>query len=241
MTILPVIHYCTKPGSHDIFSGIGDAMNQADLALRCGANGVMVIAMQGLDKAVGICALHIKKAFPAAHVGINLLRHTAGTAYYSACAHEVDSVWMDRVGIYAGHMPAGPVAYRDVCEISGDIAARRAGQRKIIPQVFAPVAFKGDFQDTDPARTACKLLGLGFVPTTSGMWTGVAPDLDKIRGLREAIGPDADLACASGLTPDNIAQFRPYITHALVATGVTEDGSTFKEDLLRRFVENSRT
>jgi uncharacterized protein len=61
------------------------------------------------------------------------------------------------------------------------------------------------------------------VVTTSGPGTGRAPELEKIKIMGEAAKQcGRGLAIASGVTPENVAQFMPYATHILVATGVSQ-------------------
>lgn len=92
--------------------------------------------------------------------------------------------------------------------------------------------------EPSPAMAALNALTLGFVPTTSGPATGKAPELSKVRAMWDEA--DHTLAVASGLTPDNIAAFAPYVSHALVATGVSRDEHHFDAELLRVFVARSR-
>ncbi len=95
--------------------------------------------------------------------------------------------------------------------------------------------------EPDPGLAAAKALELSFTPTTSGAATGSAPSLAKIEGIRRAIGPDAPLACASGMTLDNIAVFAPLLSHVLVATGVSRDEHHFDARRLETFIHLARS
>ena len=57
------------------------------------------------------------------------------------------------------------------------------------------------------------------VVTSSGRGTGIAADIEKVRILREAI-PDTPLGLASGVTPENVGAYLPYVEAYLVATGI---------------------
>lgn len=57
------------------------------------------------------------------------------------------------------------------------------------------------------------------VVCTSGVKTGSAPDLEKIKSIRQGCGRDRVLAIASGITPENVIDFLPYANCLLVATG----------------------
>lgn len=69
------------------------------------------------------------------------------------------------------------------------------------------------------ARHSCHVL------TTSGPGTGKPADLDKIRRLKGAIGPEHRLGIASGVTIDNVEDFLPYADDFLVATGISRSRS----------------
>lgn len=73
------------------------------------------------------------------------------------------------------------------------------------------------------AREGKESLQYVDVVTTSGVQTGTAPDLQKICTLRDALGPEAKLAVASGVTPENIELFLPYVDSFLVSTGISKD------------------
>ena len=57
------------------------------------------------------------------------------------------------------------------------------------------------------------------VVCTSGVKTGTAPDLDKMKAFKQGCGKDRVLALASGVTPQNVVSFIPYVNCILVATG----------------------
>ena len=56
------------------------------------------------------------------------------------------------------------------------------------------------------------------VVCTSGVKTGSAADIEKIRTFRSGCG-DKVLALASGVTPENVTDYIPYVDCILVATG----------------------
>ena len=81
-------------------------------------------------------------------------------------------------------------------------------------------------------------LAAGFIPTTSGSGTGSAPDLEKIVAMSRATG--GVLAIASGMTPWNVAQYAPYLSHILVATGIALDEHRIDADKLCLLIANAR-
>jgi predicted TIM-barrel enzyme len=74
------------------------------------------------------------------------------------------------------------------------------------------------------------------VITTSGMATGSAPAVEKIRSMREAIGKHP-LAIASGMTPENVSQFMPYADAFLVATGISKSSYELDPAKVAAFVK----
>lgn len=105
--------------------------------------------------------------------------------------------------------------------------------------VFGSVAFKYQPDEPNPAEAARQALAVGMIPTTSGAATGLAPEIAKIKGMSAAAS--GRLAVASGMTPDNVAEYAPHLSHILVATGVARDEHTLDPLLLRRFVAAVRT
>lgn len=74
------------------------------------------------------------------------------------------------------------------------------------------------------------------VVTTSGPATGKAPSLDKIQQMKWAMGTN-ELAIASGITPDNVAKFLPYVDHILVSTGISEGFHSFDPVEVERLIK----
>jgi hypothetical protein len=60
--------------------------------------------------------------------------------------------------------------------------------------------------------------------------------LDKVLQLGEL----SSLALASGLTPENINSYKGHITHALVATGISESFYKFDPIKVKDFVQAAR-
>ena len=65
-------------------------------------------------------------------------------------------------------------------------------------------------------QQAKNIIDRGFIPTTSGCGTGIACDISKM----DKIGKVDKLALASGISSENLAQYSPYITHALVNSSI---------------------
>lgn len=85
---------------------------------------------------------------------------------------------------------------------------------------FAGVAFKKQREVQPKYHNLVAQIGTHFmdVVCTSGVKTGSAADIDKIRKFRSGCG-DKVLALASGVTPQNVLNYVPYVDCILVATG----------------------
>lgn len=99
---------------------------------------------------------------------------------------------------------------------------------------FGGVCFKKQ-RPVDPALNEYSArLALPFmdVVTTSGVATGQATDLTKITAFRRGLGA-APLAIASGVTPDNAAQYAADVDCFLVASGINHSGDFYNIDPAR--------
>ncbi len=107
---------------------------------------------------------------------------------------------------------------------------------------FGGVAFKGQrkVRPEHLGQAAQKATAFMDVVTTSGPGTGVAADIDKVRVMKEALG-SFPLALASGVTPDNVGDYLPYVDCFLVATGISDDFEHLNPVLTRRLVDRVRT
>lgn len=212
--VLPVVHHLD----------VDTTMSQAKIAFQAGAAGVFLISHNGRDAQIAHCARLLKEQYPERKIGLNLLGAPASIALTIASNIGIDMVWADAPGVTsAGWTPAGLVLSERL---------KLAG----LPTFFGSVAFKYQPHDPCPARAAQTCAQGGMLPTTSGEGTGKAPQLEKAQLMSEALagGP---LAVASGMTPENIAQYLPYFTHYLVATGVSRDMHHFDEARLAAFVQ----
>lgn len=225
LRLIPVIHHIETSLS----------VEQARLAFELGADGVFLISHHDDDAGLIPLAKQIRQDRPSAWLGINFLSMPLVDAFRLAVDSDVriDGLWTDRPGVSSEGYETETLhlaTYRALLDDAGRPA----------PTIFASVAFKYQALEHDPGLAAAKALELGFIPTTSGSATGSAPSLSKIEVMRQAIGPDAPLACASGMTLDNIAVFAPLLSHVLVATGVSRDEHHFDAQLLEGFIHMAR-
>lgn len=203
--ILPVIHYADD----------NQAMRNAERAVAAGCPGVMLIEMSGKNHVLPQIAGSIKAVWPDLLVGLNFLNATTAREMPSSMIYQLDMTWTDE---QLTHSSGG--ARMEAIRIAQSLNGRRDHL------FFCGVAFKYQPAEPDPASAAREAVRLGMIPTTSGPGTGQAADPSAIAALRAAIGPDAPLAIASGITPENVGAFLPHLSHILVSTGVS---SSFHE------------
>ncbi|MFQ3211113.1 MAG: putative TIM-barrel enzyme, partial [Oceanospirillaceae bacterium] len=67
------------------------------------------------------------------------------------------------------------------------------------------------------------------IVVTSGIATGHAADVGKIKTFRKSCG-DTALAVASGITPENVAEYIDEVDLFMVATGINLDGDFYNID-----------
>jgi predicted TIM-barrel enzyme len=210
--IIPVIHYADDE----------QAMRNAGRVFDAGCDGVLLIEMQGRSAPLPAIAGAIKDRWPERLVGINFLGVDPAQALLWNVDGGLDMTWTDE----------------QLTHSSGDQDGEAEEVREVLAAapghlLFAGVAFKHQREEHDPVEAALKAVRLGFVPTTSGPATGVAAEAGKIARLRIGIGPEAPLAIASGIDPANASQFSPYLSHVLVATGVSTSFHEFDPAKLR--------
>lgn len=222
--ILPVIHHLDRQTS----------LEQADLALRCGADGIFLIShndadaeLPGLGQEIAArWAGRTTAAGARPFIGLNMLSTNPVAALGHVAKANLDGIWIDAAGFTSfGATPAGQKLAQAAKEAPG-------------VSVFASVAFKYQPEEANPPQAAAVVRKFGLLPTTSGAGTGQAPSVDKIATMSAAAG--GQLAVASGMDPQNVHLYAPYLSHILVATGVSIDDHHFDEHLLQRFVQAVR-
>lgn len=206
--LLPVIH----PVSWDA------ALANVELVVDVGCPGIFLID-QGMAQAQVLeLVLAVRKRFPKLWVGVNLLGLSpaaALTTSLDACEGRIDGLWTDnaRVDERAASQP----------EAEALLEVRRA--QGWAGLYFGGVAFKyqREVPDADLAHAARAAAAFMDVICTSGPGTGREARLDKLRTMRAAVGTEAAIALASGVTADNVLHYTPYVNAFLVGTGIEAD------------------
>lgn len=213
--VYPVIHYLDAQTTLD----------EAAIAFDCGADGIFLISHHGDDMDLLVLGKVIKARNGSKFVGINMLGLPFLRAHEYAQDMGLDGIWGDHVGVSSAGL--NRVGY--------ELKQRMLQQQDTQIQIFGSIAFKYQPIETRPVLAAQKAMDLGVIPTTSGSATGCAPTLEKISSM--SAGVKGRLAVASGMTPENIAVFAPYLSHVLVSTGVSSDPYHFDPLRLSSFVQ----
>jgi len=220
--LLPVVH-CVE---------IGQAQTAVAIAMEQGADGVFLINQGGVSasRVVDLAEAAVRCGVP--FVGVNLLGRCLGDALDDIAGRGVvHALWTDNGGVYVnrGHVVDDQaVAFTD--------ARKKSGWGGLH---FGGVAFK--YQDlvalgaAGDVALAAKDAGIEVV-TTSGPGTGEPPTVEKVSTMRAAIGDHA-LAVASGITPENVGSFLPYVDAFLVATGIEESFGVFDSGKVRALAD----
>lgn len=212
MIIYPVIHYLED----------GLALEQADIVFKNNADGVFLISHNGRDDLLSNIACKIKNKYPIKKVGINFLTKDSVNAFDIVKNLSLDMMWSDYCGIDSNKITQ-----------EGVVLSERVRQNNI--EVFASVAFKYQKEEVNPAQAALNVCEKGMIATTSGLATGVAPDIDKIKSM--SLKTNGLLAIASGIDKENVKNFKPYVSHILISSSLSKNNVEFDANKVKEFFD----
>lgn len=154
------------------------------------------------------CAIKTKQEHPDLWAGVNMLG-VATEDSLTLGTPEVDGVWCD-----------------------ASITPDRAREYRTFKGLFfGGLAFKYQPQPKD-LELACKEAILATdVATTSGVGTGKAANIDKIKLIREYLGKHP-MAIASGVSAQNVDNYKGIVDYLLVASSITTFGELIVKDKL---------
>ena len=195
--LLPVVH----PASH------AEALESIRVAHRAGIRGIFLIDQGMSATEVLRLVMEVRAMYPALWVGVNLLSRQPAQALdeaLDACAGRIDGIWSDNA------------------EEDASMFVETRHARGWNGLYFGGTAFKYQrpVANADLGVVAAKAATYLDVVCTSGAGTGIAADVLKVKTMREGLGPDHALALASGVTPENVKDYLPYVDAYLVGTGI---------------------
>lgn len=198
--LYPVIH-CVSPEKQ----GVGHALANTRIAMKNGADGIFLIGHEIHFMDLFYIYEQVRKQFHEIWIGINFLdiSHQKDWDKLSAVAkgcYNLNALWIDYV----------------------------PNERLALPpsiQVFGGVAFKyiNPHLDGEDLKKACrKAVQCIDVVTTSGDKTGSAPNVTKLKSIKDAIGKNFPLALASGVDSINVSDFLELVDIFIVASSICE-------------------
>jgi len=198
---LPVIHPVDR----------GTAMGSIQTAVECGADGIFLIN-QGMSTSQVLEFIpEVRLRHSSLWIGVNLLGTAPEDVIGLIADLPVGGIWSDNAGIeeQSGQQPDGERFLR---------ARTEAGWAGLY---FGGVAFKYQREVPDallPDAAKAARLWMDII-TSSGPGTGYAASVEKAKALR-AGAETHPLALASGVSPENVAGFLPYVDAYLVASEI---------------------
>jgi hypothetical protein len=210
--LLAVIHYKDDD----------TAYKNADIAFSADFEGVCLIHMNGKDDLIETAASEIKRRYPDRLVITNRLM-----------THPVDMIRRDhQLGLDGSWCDNPGVSSKGITQLAIDISETLSEVKQENKNFlfFGSVAFKTQGVDPDPATAAVRAKNLGWIATTSGPETGIAPEISKLEDMKMAIA-SFDLAVASGVNPNNAKEISEHVDWVLVATGISSSFYEFDEGL----------
>ena len=219
--VLPVIHVQTREQTE----------RNVLLALHERAPGVLLINHDFPYAQFLPIITHIRSKFPSLWLGVNFLGVTGEVAFPILAellkqGVPVDAYWADdscvdeRVGI------TEQKASQEIQDVR-----QKSGWKGMY---FGGTAFKKQRPVADESLEKAAKTAIQFmdVVTTSGIATGEAASTEKIKAMRKGCG-ECSLALASGVTPENAANYAEDVDCFIVATGISAPGDFYNFDPLR--------
>jgi predicted TIM-barrel enzyme len=196
------------------------AARNVTIATNAGAHGVFLINMDITVQAL-VDVVHELRDADVLHIalGVNLLGLGNDDAMRMAEALDAQAYWTDHT------------------------EGRGRTDTGNEPEWFGGTAHKGNVHVGNLllAMTARNAAARMSVPTTTGDNTGIAADPERVRLCRTGLTADQRLGLASGLTPDNVDQYLPYVTDYLAATGISDSFYELNADLTEALADKILT
>ena len=205
--LLPVIHVVDE----------GQTLRNVQIARDAGADGVFLIDHRPTSTSENLlrCYTVAKAVHPNFWVGLNFLEQSGRSCatVKRAAALGASGLWLDDVGYTEGRGCSC-----SVIECFEKMRRDYPNARRML--TFGGAAFKYREPVEDVALAASVVAPFVDVVTTSGDATGQPPTVDKVKKMKKAI-PCGYLAVASGITPENVENFMPFVDCFLVSTGIS--------------------
>lgn len=219
--ILPVVHVENEK----------QAIQNTKIAKDAGCDGVFLIDMKPdahYEELLKIQA-KVRQEFPDFWLGVNFLDLETEDVF-EKLNETIDGVWVD----------SSKINYDNGQQLDAELISQKRIDSGWDGLYFGGVAFKYQVVSSDPARDAKIARNFMDVVTTSGIGTGSAPDTEKIKSMKEAVG-NFPLAIASGMSPENVKRFLPISDCFLTASSLLlPKTQNFDRKRMHTFVDTIR-
>jgi len=176
--------------------------------IECGIEKVFLINHSVSITELIECAKSMKVIYPNMWIGVNMLGLTPEQSLLRDTG--LDGLWCD--------------------------ATVNTTERGFKGMVFGGLAFKYQKQPTD-LKLACEESKIYTdVACTSGKGTGIAANFDKIQSIREYL-QEHPMAIASGVSEENILDYKGVVDYLLVATSITDKNELIIKEKLKNLKE----
>ena len=228
--VLPVIHVLDDE----------QAEQNIQRAMDAGCPGVFLINHDfPYDRFIPIIR-RVRQQFPNYWIGVNFLAVTGKIAFPILAELHDDGVWIDAYWADDARIEENKTC-DDQTQAQEIASIREEGSWNGV--YFGGTAFKKQRRVDVSNYHKSATLACGFmdVVTTSGIATGHSADIEKIKTFRAACN-DTPVALASGITPENVLNYAPYVDCLLVATGINIKDDFYNIDRARlaRLMEQIR-
>ena len=169
----------------------------------------------------------VKEKYPELKVGCNFLDLSSLVVFNelkSDISH-LDMIWLDNsyIGLYDREQEA-------------EILFKSWIENDFKGLYFGGVAFKGCEQPISLEAATELAKHRMSVVTTSGVSTGNKPSVEKIITMKRVLG-SSDLAIASGISIDNINDYKAFATYFIVSSSIEKEFGVLDQEKLNELAK----
>lgn len=213
--IIPVIHVMYE----------NQAKEEIQKILSCGLKKCFLIS-HGKYKYFQLISLakKLKEIEPDLWIGLNFLDLGEDTFDNVSFFNDIiDAIWIDN-------------SYIGVDKKKSD-KLFKSWQKSCFKGIyFGGVAFKYCKQPDNLLNATLEACNSMDIITTSGLATGIAADINKIKTMKDAAG-NKSLALASGIKSSNIKEYKEFVDYFLVASSIEDSFGNISTIKLNELIE----
>jgi hypothetical protein len=233
MEIYPVIHINDK----------NQALEQTEIALENGADGVFLIEKRKKIPPQNLTSVfdHVASAHPDDFIGLNYLSISHPVDVFEYVHDKFNSGEISRLpnAVWVGNTIRDTLRKSEFGSV--ELLRHEYPELKTI-KYLGGIAFKyNPLYTDDPKKAADQVRAFSFdmdVIVTTGPRTGESASIEKVKAMKEA-AKEKPLALASGVSEDNIDDYKGEVDIILASTAVETEPNSGEFDIrkLRRLIE----